>query len=168
MEVLPTIRPEALFTTLCAASNTPMTMFHVLDTMSTAAAVLKTHLKNTHVSMSDEYCQDGFSNRTVNTLRTRQIYSDFRAKRAWNPVRKINACRIREVSAACAYGLHHSAIHGIVQPVRGFAWPFTVWLIIIRFCEVQRCALRTGYRMWCSKSPETKKALCRVRYAAQG
>ena len=46
------ILPEALFTTLCAASNTPMTVFHVLDTMSTAAAVLNTHLKNTHVSMS--------------------------------------------------------------------------------------------------------------------
>ena len=52
MEVFPTMMPEALFTTLCAASNTPMTMFHVLDTMSTAAAVLNTHLKNTHVSMS--------------------------------------------------------------------------------------------------------------------
>jgi len=34
---------------------------------------------------------------------------------------KINACWIREVSTVCAYGLHHSAIHGIVQPVRGFA-----------------------------------------------
>ena len=52
MEVFPTMMPEALFTTLCAASNTPMTMFHVLDTMRTAAAVLNTHLKNTHVSMS--------------------------------------------------------------------------------------------------------------------
>ena len=52
MEVLPTMMPEALFTTLCAASNTPMTMFHVLDTMRTAAAVLNTPLKNTHVSMS--------------------------------------------------------------------------------------------------------------------
>ena len=52
MEVFPTMMPEALLMTLCAASNTPMTMFHVLDTMSTAAAVLNTHLKNTHVSMS--------------------------------------------------------------------------------------------------------------------
>ena len=29
---------------------------------------------------SDEYCQDGFSNETVNTLRTRRIHRDFRAK----------------------------------------------------------------------------------------
>ena len=34
---------------------------------------------------------------------------------------KINACWIREVSAVCAYGLHRSAIHVIVQPVHGFA-----------------------------------------------
>ena len=44
--------PDALFTTLCAASNTPMTMFHVLVTMSTAQAVLNIHLKNIQVSTS--------------------------------------------------------------------------------------------------------------------
>ena len=31
---------------------------------------------------SDEYCQDGFSNETVNTLRTSRIDRDFRAKMA--------------------------------------------------------------------------------------
>lgn len=31
-------------------------------------------------SNSDEYCQDGFSNRTVNTLRIDRIHRDFRAK----------------------------------------------------------------------------------------
>ncbi|WP_418778121.1 hypothetical protein [Hominenteromicrobium sp.] len=68
---------------------------------------------------SDEYCQDGFSNENVNTLRTSRIHRGFRAKMARNQVRKINACGIREVSVVCAYGLRHSAIHGIVQPVRG-------------------------------------------------
>ena len=34
------------------------------------------------VSMSDEYCQDGFSNETVNTLRTIRIHRDFRAGRS--------------------------------------------------------------------------------------
>ena len=34
-------------------------------------------------------------------------------------MRKINACRIREVFAVCAYGLHRYAICGIVQLVRG-------------------------------------------------
>ena len=31
---------------------------------------------------SDEYCQDGFSNETVNTLRTIRIHRDFRAGRS--------------------------------------------------------------------------------------
>ena len=44
--------PAALFTTLCAASNTPMTMFHVLVTMRTAQAVLKIQRKKSHVSTS--------------------------------------------------------------------------------------------------------------------
>ena len=87
-----------------------------------------------------------------------RIHGDFRAKRAWNQVRKNNACLIREVSADCIYGLHHSVIHGIVRIVRGFAWPFAVWLHIVRFREVQRCVLRTGHRMWRSKSPERGKS----------
>ena len=45
-----------------------------------AAAVLNIHLKKSHVSMSDEYCQDGFLNETVNTLRTRRIHRDFWAR----------------------------------------------------------------------------------------
>ena len=45
-----------------------------------ATKVLKIHLKMLNVSNSDEYCQDGFSNETVNTLRTRRIHRDFRAK----------------------------------------------------------------------------------------
>ena len=49
---LPTTTPEALLTTLCATSNTPMTIFHVLLTMSTAQAVLNTHLKMNQVSTS--------------------------------------------------------------------------------------------------------------------
>ena len=44
--------PDALFTTLWATSNTPITMFHVFVTMSTAQAVLNIHLKNIHVSTS--------------------------------------------------------------------------------------------------------------------
>ena len=44
--------PDALLTTLWAASNTPITMFHVFVTMSTAQAVLNIHLKNIHVSTS--------------------------------------------------------------------------------------------------------------------
>jgi hypothetical protein len=86
-----------------------------------AAAVLNIHLKNIHVSMSDEYCQGGFSNGTVNTLRTSRICKDFQEKQARNQARKINACRIHEVSAVCAYGLHRSAIRGAVPLVRGFA-----------------------------------------------
>lgn len=31
---------------------------------------------------SDEYCQDGFSNENVNTLRTSRIHRGFRAKMA--------------------------------------------------------------------------------------
>ena len=48
---------------------------------------------------SDEYCQDDFLNETVNILGTDQIH---------------------EIFAIHAYGLHRSAIHGIVQPVCGF------------------------------------------------
>ena len=44
----------------------------------------------------------------------------FSARKGLKVGRKTNACRIREVSAACAYGLYYSAIHGIVQPVHGF------------------------------------------------
>ena len=47
-----TVTPAALFTTLCARSKTPMTMFHVFVTIRTAQAVLKIHLKNIHVSTS--------------------------------------------------------------------------------------------------------------------
>ena len=53
----------ALFTTLCAASKIPMTMFQVFVTMRTAAAVLNDHLKNIHVSMSEAFCQDCHSNK---------------------------------------------------------------------------------------------------------
>ena len=52
MRVSEMMSPEALDTTLRAASNTPMTMFQVLVTMSTAAALLKAHLKNIQVSTS--------------------------------------------------------------------------------------------------------------------
>ena len=52
MEASETITPAALFTTLCATSNTPMTIFQVLDTISTAQAVLNIHLKNIQVSIS--------------------------------------------------------------------------------------------------------------------
>jgi hypothetical protein len=45
-----------------------------------AAADLNTHLKIIQVSTSDEYCQDGFSNETVNTLQTSRICKDFQAK----------------------------------------------------------------------------------------
>jgi len=78
-------------------------------------------LKIIQVSTSDEYCQGGFSNGTVNTLRTSRICKDFQEKQARNQARKINACRIHEVSAVCAYGLHRSAIRGAVPLVRGFA-----------------------------------------------
>ena len=44
--------PDARLTTLCAASKMPMTMFHVLETISTDAAVLNTHLKMMNVSKS--------------------------------------------------------------------------------------------------------------------
>jgi len=98
-----------------------MTIFHVFVTMRTAQNVLKIHLKNIQVSTSDEYCQGGFSNGTVNTLRTSRICKDFQEKQAQNRARKINACRIHEVSAVCAYGLHRSAIRGAVPLVRGFA-----------------------------------------------
>ena len=51
------------------------------------------------------------------------------------------------------------------------AWSFRD--VFLRFAcqpedEIQRCVLRTGHRMCCSKSPETEKALCRAQYAAQG
>ena len=52
MLVLPTITPDARLTTLCATSKTPMTMFHVFVTISTAAADLNAHLKNIQVSRS--------------------------------------------------------------------------------------------------------------------
>jgi hypothetical protein len=51
-------------------------------TRYTATHALKNHLKNMNVSISDEYCQDGFSNETVNTLRTIRIHRDFRAGRS--------------------------------------------------------------------------------------
>ena len=52
MEVSEMINPEALETTLCARSNTPMTIFQVLVTMRTAAADLNAHLKNIQLSTS--------------------------------------------------------------------------------------------------------------------
>ena len=52
MLVSPIISPEALATTLWAASNTPITIVHVFVTIRTAAADLNAHLKNIHVSMS--------------------------------------------------------------------------------------------------------------------
>ena len=80
-----------------------------------------THSIKMYKSHSDEYCQGVFSNGTVNTLRTSRICKDFQEKQAQNQARKINACRIHEVSAVCAYGLHRSAIRGAVPLVRGFA-----------------------------------------------
>ena len=70
MSVEPWITPAERAITLCDTSNTAFTMLNVLERMRMAAAVLNIHLKKSHVSMSDEYCQDGFSNETVNTLRT--------------------------------------------------------------------------------------------------
>ena len=52
MLVSPTMTPEALFTTLCATSNTPITIFQVLVTIRIAAADLNVHLKNIQVSRS--------------------------------------------------------------------------------------------------------------------
>ena len=52
MELSLVMTPAALLTTLCPTSKMPITIFHVLDTISTAEAVLNTHLKNIHVSMS--------------------------------------------------------------------------------------------------------------------
>ena len=62
--------PAACATTLWAMSKTPITIFQVLVTIKIAAADLNTHLKIIQVSTSDEYCQDGFSNGNVNTLRS--------------------------------------------------------------------------------------------------
>ena len=44
--------PDARLTTLCATSNTAITMFHVLVTITTAHAVLNTHFASMNVSMS--------------------------------------------------------------------------------------------------------------------
>ena len=52
MLVLPTITPDARLTTFWVKSNTPITMFHVLDTIKTAQADLNIHLKNIQVSTS--------------------------------------------------------------------------------------------------------------------
>ena len=50
--VFPTITPDARLTMVCERSNTPMTIFHVLVTIRTAAALLKAQRKNIHVSTS--------------------------------------------------------------------------------------------------------------------
>lgn len=71
---------------------------------------------------------------------------------------KTNTCWIREVSAICVYGLHHSAIYGIMQPVRGFVWPFVVWLHIVRFREMQRFVLCTEYRIMPPKTARNEKS----------
>ena len=52
MAVSEEIMPDACATTLCAISNTPMTIFHVFVTRSMAAADLNTHLKIIQVSTS--------------------------------------------------------------------------------------------------------------------
>ena len=44
--------PALWLTTFCATSNTAMTIFQVLVTMSTAQKVLKIHLKKIQVSKS--------------------------------------------------------------------------------------------------------------------
>ena len=92
-----------------------------LPRLSTEKALLSAGRTEKKRMKSDEYCQGGFSNGTVNTLRTSRICKDFQEKQARNQARKINACRIHEVSAVCAYGLHRSAICGAVPLVRGFA-----------------------------------------------
>ena len=66
MDVSETMIPAALLTTLCAMSNTPITIFHVLVTMRMAQAVLKIHRKKTAISMSSEFCQGYFANRQKN------------------------------------------------------------------------------------------------------
>ncbi len=52
MDVSETMIPAALLTTLCATSNMPMTIFHVLVTMRMAQAVLKIQRKKIALSMS--------------------------------------------------------------------------------------------------------------------
>lgn len=71
---------------------------------------------------------------------------------------KTNTCWIREVSAICVYGLHHSTIYGIMQPVHGFVWPFVVWLHIVRFREMQRFVLCTEYRIMPPKTARNEKS----------
>ena len=70
MLVSPMITPALWLTTACVASKTPMTIFHVFVTMRMAKADLNIQRKNMELSKSDEYCQDGFSNGNVNTLRS--------------------------------------------------------------------------------------------------
>ena len=52
MEASEPMIPAACATTLCAMSNTPMTIFHVFVTIKMAAADLNTHLKIIQVSTS--------------------------------------------------------------------------------------------------------------------
>ena len=52
MDVSPMITPELWLTTLWVASNTPITIFHVLLTMRMAKADLKIQRKNIEVSKS--------------------------------------------------------------------------------------------------------------------
>ena len=75
------IMPADCCITCWLTSKTASTILKVFVRIITATKVLNTHLKNIHVSTSDEYCQDGFSNETVNTLRTMRFHRDFRAKR---------------------------------------------------------------------------------------
>ena len=52
MDASAPMTPDACATTLCAISNTPITMDQVLVTMRMAAALLNIHLKIIHVSTS--------------------------------------------------------------------------------------------------------------------
>ena len=64
------IMPADCWITCWLTSKTASTILKVFVRIITATKVLNTHLKNIHVSTSDEYCQDGFSNGNVNTLRS--------------------------------------------------------------------------------------------------
>ena len=68
MDVSETMIPAALLTTLCATSNMPMTIFHVLVTMRMAQAVLKIHRKKTAISMSSTFCQGYFTKKGAMAL----------------------------------------------------------------------------------------------------
>ena len=104
---------------------------------------------------------DGFANaRFPPTVKPISIPDSWRfsGRKGLKSGTKTNTCWIREVSAICVYGLHHSTIYGIMQPVHGFVWPFVVWLHIVRFREMQRFVLCTEYRITPPKTARNEKS----------